>query len=216
MGAIILSEQIRIPSWVNDHEAFRRWARSPEFPERGRFSYLAGDLWVDLSRESLMENQIKGAIAMCLCMDPRANRSFYLVAGMLLTNLDANLSTEPDGMYIANASLEAGLVRLTNGDDSPEVIGTPNMVLEIVSASSVEKDTVILPQLYWQAGIPEFWLVDSRADAPALEIHRRGRSKYTAVRPSADWVKSAVFGKSFRLVRRVMGHGVSEFTLETR
>jgi len=46
-----------------------------------------------------------------------------------------------------------------------ELEGTPDMVLEVVSASSVVKDTETLLQLYWQAGIPEYWLVDARGEA---------------------------------------------------
>jgi Uma2 family endonuclease len=36
------------------------------------------------------------------------------------------------------------------------------MVLEVVSASSVEPDTQTLRELYWAAGIKEYWLVDAR------------------------------------------------------
>jgi hypothetical protein len=42
---------IRIPGDIDDLEAFRRWARSDEFPREARFSYLGGELWVDLGEE---------------------------------------------------------------------------------------------------------------------------------------------------------------------
>src|SRR5256885_8764701 len=45
-----------------------------------------------------------------------------------------------------------------------ELEGTPDMVLEVVSESSVQKDTKRLRQLYWQAGIREYWLVDARRE----------------------------------------------------
>src|SRR5260370_32445596 len=57
---IIIEERICIPAWVDDLESFRRWARSDEFPERGWFSYLNGEIWVDLSMEELFShNQVK-------------------------------------------------------------------------------------------------------------------------------------------------------------
>lgn len=40
---------VRVPSWVVDHESYRRWAKSDDFPTRGWFSYLDGIFWADLS-----------------------------------------------------------------------------------------------------------------------------------------------------------------------
>jgi hypothetical protein len=49
MTAIILEDDVRIPESVVDLASFREWALSPKFPERGRFSYLDGELWIDMS-----------------------------------------------------------------------------------------------------------------------------------------------------------------------
>ena len=83
------------------------------------------------------------------------------------------------------------------------------MVLEVISPSSEEKDTEIMPRLYWRAGIPEYWLIDVRGDRLDFRILRRGARGYTAVRPRGGWVKSAVFGRSFRLERRIDALGYS-------
>ena len=40
--------------------------------------------------------------------------------------------------------------------------GTPDMVLEILSDTSEQKDLVDLPANYQTAGIPEFWRIDAR------------------------------------------------------
>jgi Uma2 family endonuclease len=90
------------------------------------------------------------------------------------------------------------------------------MVLEIVSPTSVKKDTVRLPRLYREAGIQEYWLIDSRVAEPCLDIIRAGKLKYRKVRKDDGWVKSVTFGKEFRLLRRDTGFGVSDFTLEFR
>ncbi len=217
MSAMLITESGRIPSWVVDLASFRKWVHSGEVPECGRFGFLAGILWMDLTMERLIHNRIKMGIARDLDMlAGREGAGFYLGDGMLLTNVEADLSCEPDGMYIANVSVDSGKVVLEEGEDSTEVIGTPDMVLEVISSSSVEKDTEVLFKLYWKAGIAEYWLVDSRDKEPQLRIYRRGPSKYTAMRNVAGWVKSTVFGKSFRLVRRDAGHGVSVFTLEVK
>ncbi|HUG89872.1 MAG TPA: hypothetical protein VML55_03500, partial [Planctomycetaceae bacterium] len=50
---VVIEDRVTVPSWVHDLESFRRWAKSDELPERGRFSFLDGEIWVDLSREQL-------------------------------------------------------------------------------------------------------------------------------------------------------------------
>ena len=82
------------------------------------------------------------------------------------------------------------------------------MVLEVVSDSSVRKDKRILPDLYWRAGIPEYWLVDARGKSPEFTIFKHGREGYTPTRPQrGGWLKSDVFGRSFRLCRSCSGTG---------
>ncbi len=63
MKTIVISEQATIPEWVQDlRVSFRRWAYSDDFPEQGRFAYLDGFLWVDLTMERWIQNQIKKEI----------------------------------------------------------------------------------------------------------------------------------------------------------
>ena len=42
---------IRIPARAATLAGFRAWALSDEFPERGRFSFINGELFVDMSPE---------------------------------------------------------------------------------------------------------------------------------------------------------------------
>lgn len=218
MTAIVIDEnvQVRIPA-IGSLGAFRRWARSPQFPERGWFSYLDGELRVDLSMEQLVHNLIKLCFSTDLTMLARQQKTgTYLGDRMLLTNLVAGLSTEPDGMFVLNRSVERGRVRLKRGKRSLEVLGTPDMALEVISPTSVNKDMELLPRLYWLARIREYWRVDARLDAPQLEILRRGRAKYRTVQSNDGWVASAVFGKSFRLLTTNAKARMPGFTLEMK
>jgi Uma2 family endonuclease len=90
------------------------------------------------------------------------------------------------------------------------------MVLEVVSRSSVKKDTVTLRQAYWEAGIPEYWLVDARGDGLEFRILKAGPKGYTEVRKQAGWLKSGIFGKSFRLARGTDRSGNPSFNLEVK
>jgi Uma2 family endonuclease len=175
MSTVVLEERIRIPECVVDLQSFRRWACSDEFPDRGRFSHLKGELWVDLIPEQLFtHNQVKvefTTVVSGLLKHERRGRFFGDRA--LVTNVDAGLSTEPDGTFVSIESVRQGRVQLVEGVEGfVELEGTLDMVLEVVSASSVEKDTVVLRELYWQAGIPEYWLVDARGQRLQFEILR--------------------------------------------
>lgn len=119
MSAIVIAEQARIPAWVRDHASFRKWIRSGHFPEHGQFFHLNGELWVDLSMETLVHNVIKGQIAAVLTLLVQAQKlGKFLHDRMVLTNLKALLSTEPDGMFVADETLRSGRVRLEEGDES--------------------------------------------------------------------------------------------------
>lgn len=217
MSPIVIGEQVRIPAWVVDLASFRRWACSEDFPEHGWFAHLKGELWVDLSMEKLKHNQIKGEISRIIGNLVKAGGwGLYLYDRMLLTNIEAELSTEPDGMFLSHTTIATGRAILEEGDDSLDVLGTPDMVLEVVSKNSVQKDTVVLPELYWKAGIPEYWLVDTRDEEPTLDIRRHAARKYVSRRTQAGWLKSAVFGQAFQLRRQAGAHGFSQYTLAIR
>ncbi len=220
MNTFVLdTKSVSIPVWVQDLDSFRRWAHSEEFPESGQICYLNGEVWVDMSKEQFTHNQVKGEFGSVLMPLAKQNRSGrFFPDGYLLTNSAANLSTNPDGMFASIVSLRTGRVRLVKGaaEGFTELQGTPDMVLEIVSPSSVHKDTVVLLDLYWQAGVGEYWLVDVRGERPQFDILRRGATHYVPSRKQAGWVKSNVFGKSFRLTQQADALGHPEYTLEVR
>jgi len=219
MSAIVLGEKIRIPDFIDDLESFRCWARSGDFPKQGRFSHLNGELWVDVMPEQLLtHNQVKGEFAIVLGGMMKTDRlGRYFHDRTLLTNAEAGLSTEPDGTFVSYASLTRNRLRLIEADEGfLELEGTPDMMLEVVSSTSVEKDTLVLRGLYWQADIPEYWLVDARGDRLRFDILRRQPDGYVSTRKQRGWLKSAVFGKSFRLSSRPDELGHPEYTLSVQ
>jgi len=97
-----------------------------------------------------------------------------------------------------------------------ELAGSADMVLEVVSTASVQKDTQWLRQYYWEAGIAEYWLVDVRRGAIQFTILRHTPRGYVAVRKQGGWVPSNVFGKAFRLTQQTGPDGHPEYTLAVR
>jgi Uma2 family endonuclease len=216
---VLDSLSVSVPVWVQDLNSFRRWAHSDEFPETGQICYLNGEVLVDMSKEQFKHNQVKGEFGSVLMPPPKRTRSGrFFPDGYLLTNFTANLSTNPDGMFVSMESLKTKRVCLVQGSEEgfTELQGSPDMVLEIVSPSSVHKDTVVLLDLYWQAGVEEYWLVDVRGERPRFDILRRGVTRFVAARKQGGWVKSNVLRKSFRLVQQADELGHPEYTLQMR
>jgi len=200
--------------------SFRRWLYSEDFPDLGEISYLRGEIRVDLSREELFShNQVGSEFIRVLGNLVRAGRlGRFCGKGIYLSHEMADFACLPDSVAFSDDTLRSGRLRIGKKvkGDYIELEGTPDTVLEVVNASSVGKDTEVLHDLYWQAGIPEYWLVDARGERLVFDIFQHGRKGHTATRKQGGWLKSKVFGKSFRLTRQDDALGHPEYTLEVR
>ena len=178
---IRIDDKITIPAEVVDLESFCLWTCSDDFPEHGRFSYLAGLLWVDLSMEEIYRHSSpKGEIAGVLTLMARElGTGRFFPDGAWYRNDTANLSTEPDGIFVSYDALRSGRVQKVKSSKGVlfQLSGSADMTLEVVSTTSEAKDTKRLFTLYWKAGVLEYWLVDVREGACV--------STYSSVGPAA-------------------------------
>jgi Uma2 family endonuclease len=215
------SDSVSIPAWVTDYDSFCRWLHSDEFPEEGKVCFILGKVWVDLSMEEYFShNQVRGEINRVLGnLMKETTYGRFVPEGMRYNHPETQLSTEPDGMVVSHEAMRAGRVRLTAGKEgeSTILVGSPEILIEVVSESSEVKDTEWTMSAYFDAGIAEYWLIDARdEDDVRFDVYKRGKKEFAATRKSGGWVKSAVLGKSFRLVQSEDAEGKPEFTLEVR
>ncbi len=222
MSSIVIkwAENVTVPGKVTDRESFLRWTEDDSFPEHGRIDYLAGEIWIDMSEEQIYShNQVKAEFYFVLIGLAKASRrSHFYPDGLRISHPEADLAAVPDGVYISRERLETLRIRRVEGAGGGYVRmeGAPDMVLEVVSDNSVQKDTVRLRELYWEAGVREYWLVDARSDVPSFTILRHSPAGYAAVRTRAGWTKSGVFSRAFRLTARADELGDPEYKLEVR
>jgi Uma2 family endonuclease len=216
---IIINERVRIPAGVVDLESFQNWASTLEDVKDYRVAFLAGVIWIDLTMEqAYTHNDVKSEATLVLRgLAKREGQGRYFGDGMSLENPAAGLSTVPDGLYFSFASANAGRVQQVQGQTHGVVIfrGTPDMVLEVVSDSSVEKDTVRLPQEYRLAGIPELWRIDARGEL-RFEIFELTPAGYAPTQGPDGWWRSPAFGRSFRMTSQPDPLGHLQVTLEVR
>lgn len=209
---VFVQGKVVIPDWVDDLDSFCRWRVSGDAPEQGELAFLDTGIWVDLSMEEFpAHNQVKAAFdfAIMSVVQP-ASLGRYVPDRMLLKNATANLSAEPDGLFFAWETMRSGRLRLVEkpGQGFMELEGTPDLVLEVVSKTSVEKDNVLLRELYWKAGIAEYWLVDARDGKLSFEILRLTPDGYAATAAMEGWVSSNVLGNKFQVQQKIdpLGH----------
>ena len=221
---VVFDDGVEIPLDLRSLADFRRWAASDDFPERGRIDYLADRIEVQLSPEDLFgHGTLKTEIAAVLARRVKQRRLGHVVASRTRVSCPAaDLSVQPDTVFISHETLHTGRARLVPKAGSEpgryiEVEGAPDLVVEIVSDASVRKDTRRLPEAYFQAGVPEFWLADARGQDLLFQIHVRGESGYRAAeRDSEGFQKSAVFGCGFRLDGRRDAQGNWAFDLREK
>jgi Uma2 family endonuclease len=220
-ASVVLQDDFEIP-FVGSLDEFRRWARSDDFPERGRIDYLAGRIEVDMTPEDYYSHgglkvEVIGALRELVKAgdlgDLRSDRT-------RISTPVADLSAEPDLVFISYDSFASGRARLVTkvteeADRYVEVEGGADLAVEIVSDRSVTKDTVRLPVAYWRAGVLEYWLMDARGEELLFRIHHRGPSGFLPAPVDAEGFQcSGVFQRWFRLTRRRDRRGGWAFDLE--
>ena len=201
--------------------SFREWAGDPNLPEKIKLCYHRGEVIVEMGTEQIFSHvDVKTEITTVLRVLAKEGKLGRMWAeGFLVTNKQADLSCNPDAVFVSYDTFKAKRVKLIEGKEGGfvELLGTVDMVLEVVSDSSERKDNQTLFEAYYEAGIPEYWLVDARGEEVVFHIYRRGAKKYTVTKKQpGGWVKSPVFSKSFRLVRGADTTGNPEFTLEVK
>lgn len=217
-----ITERIRIPQDAHTFVGFHRWMESSQFPRTGRIDFLAGELDLDLAAEEpYTHNVVRLAIgaALAALVSPSEGGMVLLGQTRVVSTL-ADFSTEPDVVVVLGESLESGRVRLLPSRRNPAVsygLEGADVIVEVVSDGSLEKDTQRLPGLYAKAGVPELWLVDARGPELDFQVHALREERYVPIQADAEgWVHSPRLGESVRLKRQRNQADHWSYTLESR
>jgi Uma2 family endonuclease len=224
MASVLFEERLEIPLGVSCLVDFRRWVTSDEFPQTGRIDFISDRIEVDMSPEELFSHgRLKGKVySVLLAIIEETDLGYLFVDRARVTCAEADLSVEPDIVFASHARLDKQRVRLVpKASGQPghfiELEGPPDLIVEIVSDSSVGKDTRRLPSAYFRAGVGEFWLIDARREELLFQIHVPGADGFEPVQQDDNgWLVSNIFACSFRLTRRSDRRGHWFYDLETR
>lgn len=165
---------LRVPAEIDQLEAFRAWVRTLE-EDAPRVHFSHGRVWIQMSPQDYFSHvRLVGQLnARLELLAQELDLGEYWSDGGWLTNELVGLSTEPDGFLVCWQTMERGEARFAErrGGRGPiELLGRGDMVLEVVSDYSVDKDTVQLMADYASAGFSEYWLVDARVTPVSFRL----------------------------------------------
>lgn len=220
--AIIFEDSLTVPA-CERLEAFQQWTRSDAFPGHGRIDWIGGRIEVDMSPENLFTHgTLKTELAAKVYGVIReGDRGEVFVDRTRVTCRSADLSAEPDVMVVTHAAVDSGRVTYGPGSGQSrsfvEIQGGPDLIIEIVSDASVQKDTRRLPPAYHAAGVRELWLVDARSQPPVFQVLRHGEQAYEPNLPDTDgWMISPVLERQIRLTVHATARGTPRYDLQIR
>lgn len=205
--AILWEDELAIPADSGRIDAFREWARSDAFPDRGRIDFLDGTLEIDMSPEELQSHgALKSELHAALHSRVKAeNLGQLFIDRARLSNDSAGLSCEPDLLLISLKALRAGRSRYISGSRPERLIeieGSAALVVEILRDSSAGKDKNRLPPLYAAAGVEELWLVDARGGEISFALGHLVEGEYRTAQPEDDgFAYSRVLDRHYRIRR---------------
>lgn len=210
---------VHIPRSAHTLAGFRDWVSADDFPEKLPVLFLHGEVFLDMSLETIRTHAaVKTPVAVTVgSLNQQLDLGDIYINGVLVTNLAAQVSNNPDMVGVFWESLEAGRVRyVARKEKEIEIEGSPDWILEIVGDSSVVKDLQWLRKAYHEAGVREYWIIDARGADIVFQLLHWRKGGYVSASNKDGWLRSRVFGREFRLVRKRDRRGAWKYELQVR
>jgi len=112
-------------------------------------------------------------------MDKQLGEVFFAPFDIIL---DAENVVQPDLLFIAKANLS---ILQTRG-----VFGAPDLLVELISPSSVQRDRYVKKALYARFGIKEYWIVDPEGEGVETYVYQDSSLKKMATLKPGDEAQS--------------------------
>ena len=118
--SVIFEEQVEIPLDLRTLADFRTWALSDAFPQRGRIDFIGGRIEVDMSPEDFFcHGTLKTEIVRVLSYRVKTDNLGHLVIDSTRVSCpEADLSAEPDIVFVSHDTLNTGRARLVTKSGS--------------------------------------------------------------------------------------------------
>lgn len=138
------------------------------FPEDGkRHELIGGEHYVTPS-PNLRHQAISGRLYLLIStwlQTRRTGQIYFAPLDVILSRFDV---VEPDLLYVSNE--RAGEIL------GEYVTGAPDLVIEIASPNTRQRDETVKRSLYERSGVTEYWVVDPEIDV--IRVYRRSGERF--------------------------------------
>lgn len=149
-------------------------ARMPD--DGNRYELLHGELLVTAAPDLNHERLTMALVALLLeCVESRGLGEIFTAP--VDVRFSRHTNVQPDLLFIREDRVELL-------DRGAEVVGAPDLVVEIISPSSRSTDRIRKAVAYADAGVPEYWLVDPTDRT--VEVMKLDGGHFVAIPASAD------------------------------
>ncbi len=162
-----------------------------QLPDDKRYELVEGELYL-VPSPTLCHQRVSRQLEMALWTYVRQNalgEIYYAPCDVVLSEISV---VQPDLLFVSKERL--GILTEAN------VQGAPDLVVEILSPSTGQRDLGIKRKLYARHGVREYWIVDPEAQTVEVLTWTEGGYCTAAVVPKTDELTSSLFpGLSVKL-----------------
>jgi Uma2 family endonuclease len=164
-----MSTQSAVRGWT-----YEEFARLPD--DGNRYEVIAGDLYVTPSpdRSHQKVSSRLNALFLAFCEEQGAGDVYQAPFDVIFGEGDY---LEPDLVFVREDRVDE--VIRDHG-----IVGTPDLIVEILSDSTERRDRGIKRERYAAYGVPEYWIIDT--DAKHVEVYRLTRGDLLRVAVEDD------------------------------
>lgn len=143
--------------------------REMDFPENDPFIYelINGEL-VRKQAPSPKHQETVAELIFLLKTYLKANPNGRIFPAPTDVFLDENNNIQPDISFVSEA-------RDFLVDDKNGILGTPDLIMEIISPGNVRRDRVTKMELYERFAVREYWLIDPNNRTVEIYVMRENR-----------------------------------------
>src|SRR3954447_5721414 len=157
------------------------------FDENDAFYYeiIDGEM-IRKSAPTPMHQEVSRNLLYTLETFNRLHKKGSIFSAPIDVYLDEFNKPQPDLVFVSN---EKKTIITNNG-----IMGIPDVIIEIISPTSIIRDRIEKKNLYEKMSVPEFWLVDPQYEA--IEIYKLQNNRYELLSAATTFegeLKSALF-----------------------
>ena len=165
--------------------------RQMEFDGEDAYYELINGIIVKRSAPTPLHQEISNELSMLLTPYVKKKKLGKIFIAPIDVYLHEHSHVLPDLLFVSKAKNEII-------DYSFGIIGVPDLIIEIISPSSISTDKVAKKEDYQNAGVPEYWLIDPANQAVEVYENVKGKFQLFDFAAGEGIVKSSII-KGFEL-----------------